>query len=101
MSDEVTYEIISASHAVVERQRRRDALPRPRSVTVYALGLTHASVCTSQPDEQTLATVDELYPTGLNHGWKISDDPAFADGKPNPCPCDHHPRTHRHVLLVC
>lgn len=86
---------------LADARKRRAELTQPRTVSVYALGLTHASVCTSLPDEQMLVTVDELCPTGLSHGWKISDDPAFADGKPNPCPCEHYPETHRHVLLVC
>lgn len=91
----------ACGYRLVERQQRQDSLMRPRSVTVYALGLTHASVCTSLPDEQTLEIVNELVPTGIDHGWSIADDAAFADGKPHPSTCEHYPETHRHVLLVC
>jgi hypothetical protein len=84
-----------------EERARREAELRPRPVTLYAAGLVHASVCTSRSDAETLAYVDDIHPTGLERGWAISDDPAFADGKPNPSPCEHYPETHRHVLLVC
>jgi hypothetical protein len=71
--------------------------------TVYALGLCYASVCTSTSNEDTTAYVNTKHPTGLDHGWEISSDTHFADGphKPNPCPCDVHPDTHRHVLYEC
>lgn len=66
---------------------------------VYSLGITHMSVCTADTDDDMLAIVNAGYPTGLDHGWQIADEP-FADGSPNPSPCGHDPEL-RHVLLVC
>lgn len=92
---------IACGYRLVNARKRRAELTQPRSVTVYKVGITHASVCTSLSDLNTLVIVNELVPTDLDHGWSIADDAAFADGKPHPCPCEHYPKTHRHVLLVC
>jgi hypothetical protein len=65
----------------------------------YRVGLCHASVCAvadATPEEITRAAG----PTGLDHGWQISEEPTFSGGEPNPCPCNVDP-SRQHWLLVC
>lgn len=69
-------------------------------VWVYAVGLVHASACTALGDDETAAAVNAGHPTGIDSAWRISPDPAFAGGEPNPSPCPDTPGR-RHVLLVC
>lgn len=68
-------------------------------VRVYSAGLCYASVCTRLSDAETIERANQQEPTGIPPGWSISSDPTFIGGASNPCPCDHHPETHRHVLL--
>lgn len=66
--------------------------------TAYAVGLCFASVCTDLPLDQAAARLNADYPTGVTP-WKEHDGP-FADGSPNPSPCQHS-ETHRHILFSC
>lgn len=71
-------------------------------VQTYSVGLVCASACAptdlSREDVERVVSLD--HPTGLAHGWKISDDPTFRSGHPNPCPCDQNP-DRQHWLLNC
>jgi hypothetical protein len=73
-------------------------------VTVYGLGIVHASVCA--PSDMPIADMlrdanHQTGPIGLDHGWVLSDDATFSGGEPNPCPCDQQPDSHLHYLLEC
>ena len=72
-----------------------------RDFTVYAEGLCYASVCTSLPREEVESRMNRERPPGTELGWRISDEPTFKGGEPNPCPCHDQPDTHRHYLMVC
>lgn len=67
----------------------------------YSLGLCSASVCTSLPDDQATDRLNAEHPTGIDSRWSIADGPTFANGQPNPRPCDSWPDTHRHILFHC
>jgi len=69
---------------------------------VYSHGLCYASVCTDLTErlEIEVEANRQLGPTGLDHGWRISDEPTFKDGQSNPCPCNHY-LDRRHFLLSC
>lgn len=71
------------------------------NVTIYAEGLVVCSVCSDGSLEETLAAVNAMNPTGLDHGWVLSQEPEFRDGAPNPCPCNTEPETRKHYLLEC
>lgn len=68
----------------------------------YKVGLCFASVCAplDMPIEQVEADTNSAHPTGLDHGWKLSDSPEFLGGQSNPCPCEHDP-ARQHWLLSC
>jgi hypothetical protein len=71
-------------------------------VVVYRVGICHASVCVpaAMAVADVLDAVNRQHPTGLDHGWTVSTDETFANGPPNPCPCEQTPgRVHR--LLCC
>lgn len=68
--------------------------------TVYAEGLFYASVCSSLTKEQTQDRM-AARPSGTSFGWQLSEDEKFANGQPNPCPCDQQPDTHTHYLFEC
>ena len=70
--------------------------------SVYTWGICHASICGPKDatDDEILIAADELHPTGLDWGWKLSDNPTFSGGQPNPCECDADP-DRRHWLLDC
>lgn len=77
-------------------------ITRRSPVVVYSWGACAASVCapTSMTAAEVVVEVDRQLPTGLSHGWALSDDETFAGGKSNPCVCDQDPgRVHR--LLSC
>jgi hypothetical protein len=68
----------------------------------YTVGVAYASVCTSLPIEEATRRLNAEHPTGIDHGWSLSDDATFADGiHPNPCPCHLKPDTHTHYLFSC
>jgi hypothetical protein len=72
------------------------------SVYVYAHGLVHVSACApvAMTHDQVAAAVNSQHPTGISSSWVVSDEP-FADGTPNPVPCDQDPDGRRHYLLYC
>lgn len=69
--------------------------------TVYALGIVHASVCTSLLPEEVVAKINKEHPTGISSQRRLSAAETFASGTPNPCVCHDHPETHKHYLLSC
>lgn len=70
-------------------------------VYLYAHGLVYTSACApaAMPPEQVEAAVNIESPTGISSCWSLADEP-FADGTPNPGPCDQGP-DRRHYLLSC
>lgn len=68
------------------------------STVVYKTGVCFASVCTDDDDGVMLATVNATHPSGTAGGWKLTDE-VFADGTPNPAPCNIDP-ARRHVLVA-
>lgn len=68
-------------------------------VTVYAQGMTSASVCSSLNEAETIAKVNEVNPSGTESGWSLADR-NFACGKSNPCRCNTNEKR-QHFLLVC
>lgn len=68
--------------------------------TAYAVGVVHASVCTSLSVTEATERLNTEYPTGISSDWKLSDE-AFASGETNPCACHDFPQTHKHYLFVC
>jgi hypothetical protein len=75
--------------------------PDAPEFTAYAVGICYASVCTSLESINEVARrLNAEHPTGVGR-WHPSEDPTFADGQPNPRPCDDHPATHRHILFNC
>lgn len=72
------------------------------TVQPYSVGICYASACApwdATPEEIEQA-VNLKHPTGLAHGWRISDEPTFSGGEPNPCDCNDNP-DRRHWLLSC
>lgn len=71
-------------------------------VIVYASGIAVCSACApkSMSREDVEAQVNAKLPTGLNHGWSISDQPTFKGGEPNPCQCEDVD-ARQHFLLEC
>jgi hypothetical protein len=69
---------------------------------LYRVGPCHASICApaESTPEQIAGAADVQHPTGLSHGWSLSDDVTFATGEPNPCVCEID-TGRRHYLLVC
>lgn len=72
-------------------------------VRVYACGLMLCSACApaGMTPEQVAAAVNQEHPTGISSRWKVSSDPEFASGGPNPGPCDQEPDARRHWLMEC
>lgn len=66
---------------------------------IYAQGIVHTSVCSTLGPEETTARLNVESPTGLDHGWHITDQ-TFKDGTPNPCPCNQDP-SRKHYLFTC
>lgn len=68
----------------------------------YAIGLVCVSACAPEgfSAERVEAEVNAQVPTGVESMWKISKDPTFAGGEPNPCQCNDDP-TRKHWLLSC
>lgn len=70
-------------------------------IHIYGVGLICISCCADKnmPRENIEAHVTALHPTGLDHGWKIADEP-FRDGSPNPNQCENE-LDRQHWLLNC
>ena len=69
---------------------------------IYASGCVCTSVCASKEmsREEVERRVNEETPTGLEHGWHISEDTTFKGGEPMPCQCEDD-ETCQHWLLNC
>lgn len=78
-----------------ERNRNKEELQ------IYADGIVHCSVCTNIKSEKRIEElVNKKNPTGIESKWVISKDD-FGRGEPNPSPCNHKPKTHKHYLMEC
>lgn len=69
----------------------------------YAYGLAYASVCSSLDPESTAAEMNQRHtdsPFPHTLVWRLSDDPKFKGGEPQPGACEDFD-THRHYLLEC
>lgn len=73
-----------------------------RIYCIGGVGIVAVSVCAPKDTscEAIEAWVNTESPTGISSPWAISDD-EFADGHPNPCPCDQEPKARLHYLLNC
>ena len=68
---------------------------------IYSNGFVHCSICTNIENiEEIERQVNMKNPTGIGSRWKISEEPTFRSGQPNPCVCEQK-STHRHYLMVC
>ena len=78
------------------------ALQERKDVIVYSAGLVCCSACApkSLTNEEVEAAVNAQLPTGLDHGWSISEDATFKTGQTNPCECEDD-TTRMHYLLNC
>lgn len=76
--------------------------PQPE-FTIYALGVVSMSVCASNAlsPSEVEERANRESPTGIRSDWRLCEDERFLSGHSNPCPCNTHPRTHRHYLLNC
>jgi hypothetical protein len=63
-------------------------------------GICYASVCSDEGPLNAARWLNANYPTGISSAWKPSDDPTFAGGPPNPCPCEQQPGF-LHYLMNC
>lgn len=70
-----------------------------KEFVVYAEGLCSASVCSSLSRREVNHRMKTRL-TGVTP-WQPAKDKAFADGRPNPCPCNQNPETHIHYLFHC
>lgn len=65
-------------------------------------GLVTMSACV--PKDMSRETIEKEVnlenPTGISSQWAITEDD-FADGNPNPCPCDREPEDRLYYLLHC
>lgn len=70
-----------------------------REVNIYSWGLVFASVCAPRDmtQEEVEDAVNRQHPTGLDHGWKVADEP-FRTGESNPHDAGD---CGRHWLLAC
>lgn len=75
------------------------AVSSPPDFDIYRAGLCFASVCSSLPLNEVKARMAAEF-TGVGP-WLLSDDAEFANGQPNPCPCENAPETHTHYLFSC
>lgn len=77
-------------------------LEAQRIYCIGSPGIVAVSVCAPKdtPREQIEEWVNGEHPTGISSPWAISGDD-FAEGQPNPCPCDQEPDARLHYLLNC
>lgn len=69
---------------------------------IYVRGVVFMSVCVDDdmPIEQIERCANQKSPSGISSEWKISEEPTFSGGEPNPSPCPDKPG-HTHYLLSC
>jgi hypothetical protein len=86
----------------------KDQLPDDRiaetpfgDVFIYTVGICYASACApiALEGKDVAEAVNLLQPTGLEHGWAVSEDLTFSSGESNPCSCQEDPER-RHWLLA-
>lgn len=72
-----------------------------KGIIIYSQGIVAMSVCVYEgtSKKEIEDHVNAVSPTGISTAWRISEK-YFADGKPNPCPCDKE-SNRRHYLLNC
>lgn len=70
-------------------------------IEIYSEGLICMSVCAKEhmTPEAVAARVNARSPSGTSAGWCATGDD-FADGSPNPSPCDQY-ADRKHHLLKC
>lgn len=68
---------------------------------IIAIGVCSASVCTSLSIADATNMLNMTHPTGIQSRWAKSKDKTFRTGESNPCKCEKHPKTHRHILFNC
>jgi hypothetical protein len=73
------------------------------TVYVYGTGVVALSACApaAMPPGEVAAAANRQQPTGISSPWRVSGEPRFAGGQPNPCPCDQQPAARLHYLLEC
>lgn len=71
-------------------------------VVVYASGPLRCSACVPEglARGEIERRVSEANPAGIETSWRLSDEPAFADGVPNPVRCEQA-AGRWHYLLRC
>lgn len=69
---------------------------------IYSAGICACSVCapSGMSRDELERQVNAQLPTGLSHGWQISEAATFASGEQNPCACPDAPGR-MHYLLNC
>jgi hypothetical protein len=71
----------------------------PPEFAAYPMG-ERVAVCTTLDDEEAATRLNDEHPTGAAP-WRVSPDPTFKGGGPNPGRCEEAPATHRHLLFEC
>lgn len=66
---------------------------------IYNEGICYASVCTVLSIKDAEDMLNMLKP--VSGQWRKSKDRTFRTGQPNPCDCEQHPGTHKHILFSC
>jgi hypothetical protein len=71
-------------------------------IIIYTIGIVACSVCAPKgmSIEEVTAELNNESPTGLDHGWRLSDDKTFSGGEPMPCDCNVN-SDRIHYLFVC
>jgi len=78
-----------------------ETMPVFGDVVCYAIGFCSMSACVKKGlnKAEIERQANTYHPTGISSRWEITSDD-FADGTPNPCPCDTHSER-EHYLLHC
>jgi hypothetical protein len=72
--------------------------------SIIKTGFSTCLVCSPYGWAKTIALVNLLSPTGIRSHWQRmsrKDAKEHTDGGKSYIPCEDHPKTHRHYLLVC
>lgn len=67
-----------------------------KDFTITRVGLVQMQICTCLSVKKAIKEANVQNPTGLSHGWSLTNDATLA-----PIPCDDAPKTHKHYILVC
>lgn len=73
-----------------------------KDAIVYAIGLCSLGICVKKgfARDRIEESANLYHPTGISSRWEIADED-FADGNPNPSPCNTQPDEREHYLLHC